>query len=263
MRSHGGMPFHTRTDADGRYRVSGHAAARIYITAVYPPADSGYLAASDTEQTWPAGAKFLEKNFALEKGRIVHGQVVDADTKRPVVGAAVVYQPQPGNPNNRNYDLRNTVLTDTAGRFAITALPGQGFLAVETPDESYIRTPIAGRNGSRIDLPSRSRDNRRSPERGTEAGRDRRSEGSHARSKSDRPRRQGRLRPRRLLRGNRRQVDQRLEPGATFRRRDFSTSRRRPGADVSRLSPSARSTNRGRRRPQTRFPGQATGRGQA
>jgi hypothetical protein len=153
MRSHGGMCFSTRTDVDGRYRVSGHAARRTYITSVYPPADLGYLAVSDTEQNWPAGAKFLEKNFALDKGRIVRGQVIDADTRRPVVGAAVVYQPQTGNPHNRNYDLRNTVLTDTAGQFAITTLPAEGFLAVEAPDESYIRMSFEGRYGGRTIFP--------------------------------------------------------------------------------------------------------------
>jgi len=153
MRSHGGMPFHARTDADGRYRVSGHGGARTYITTVYPPADSGYLAASKWEQNWPAGAKFLEKNFALDKGRIVHGHVIDAATKRPITGAAVVYQPKRGNPNDRNYDLRNTVLTDSNGRFAITTLPGPGFLAVETPDESYIRVPVAGDSGERTIFP--------------------------------------------------------------------------------------------------------------
>ncbi len=143
MRRHGGMPFHGRTDADGRYRISGHGGASIYFTAVFPPADSGYLAASDSDTNWPAGAKFLEKNFALEKGQMVRGQVIDADTKQPIAGAAVVYQPRPGNPNNRNHDLRNTVLTGTDGRFAITTLPGEGFLAVETPDENYVRVPLA------------------------------------------------------------------------------------------------------------------------
>jgi hypothetical protein len=142
MRGHGGMPFYARTDADGRYRVSGHAGATMYFTSVYPPADSGYLAATDNHQNWPAGAKFLEKIFALEKGRIVRGRAIDLDTKQPIAGAAVVYQPVLGNPNDRNYDLRNTVMTDSNGRFAITALPGQGLLAVETPDETYLRVPF-------------------------------------------------------------------------------------------------------------------------
>jgi beta-lactamase regulating signal transducer with metallopeptidase domain len=147
MRQHGGKSFYARTDADGRYRVSGHAGAHWYITTVYPPADSGYLAPNNWQTNWPAGAKFLEKNFDLEKGRIVHGQLIDADSQQPVGQAAVVYQPKRDNPNNRDeYDLRNTVLTDKDGRFAITALPGPGFLAVETSDETYMRVPFTEGN---------------------------------------------------------------------------------------------------------------------
>jgi hypothetical protein len=146
MRRHGGVPFHGRTDDDGRYRISGHGGAFTYFTTVFPRADSGYLAASDNESNWPAGAKFLEKNFALKKGRVVRGRVVDSDTNRPIAGAAVVYQPKPGNSNDRNYDLRNTILTDSEGRFGITALPGPGFLAVETSDSSYVRVPVRETN---------------------------------------------------------------------------------------------------------------------
>jgi hypothetical protein len=138
MRSDCGWVFRTRTDADGRYRVSGHGGAKAYITTVYPPADSGYLAVGDS-QSWPVGAKVLEKNFALDKGRIVRGQLIDADTRQPIAGAAVVYQPTRDNPNNRKYELRNTVVTNAKGMFAITALRGQGSLAIETADESYTR----------------------------------------------------------------------------------------------------------------------------
>ena len=153
-----------------------------------PPADSGYLAVTDS-QSWPVGAEVLEKNFALDKGRIVRGQLIDADTRQPIAGAAVVYQPTRDNPNNRKYDLRNTVLTNAEGRFAITALPGQGSLAVETADESYIRVPfdesypyrtIAYPQGlARIDVSQRRR---------TGAGADHRAERNHARGKGDRPR---------------------------------------------------------------------------
>ena len=73
----------------------------------------------------------------------MRGQLIDADTKQPIAGAAVVYQPTRNNPNlNRKYDLRNTVLTNSDGRFAITAIPGEGFLAAETADESYTRVPF-------------------------------------------------------------------------------------------------------------------------
>jgi beta-lactamase regulating signal transducer with metallopeptidase domain len=139
MRRHGGMSFDTRTDADGRYRVSGHQAEKFFIS-VYPRADSGYLGTSDQIEAWPAGAKFAEKNFALNRGRIVLGQVIEAGTGKPVGGAGVVYQPARGNPHDTGeYELRNTVLTGQDGRFSITTLPAKGFLATETADENYIR----------------------------------------------------------------------------------------------------------------------------
>lgn len=143
MRRHGGMTFSARTDADGRYRISGHSTDGTYFTTVFPSADSGYLDGKDLHQGWPAGAKYLEVNFALEKGRLVSGRVIDQGSKQPVSGAAVVYQAAPKNPNNTgDHDLRNTVLTDQAGQFTITTLPGPGVLAVEAPDENYIRSPL-------------------------------------------------------------------------------------------------------------------------
>ncbi len=140
MRQHeGGFNFFARTDADGRYRISGHAGAWVYITTVYPPADSGYRSGSDAQQGWPEGAKILEKNFALEKGRILRGRVIDADTQRPIASAAVVYRAKPGNPNARNDERgENPVLTDASGRFAVAGLAGEGDLLVEATSE-YIR----------------------------------------------------------------------------------------------------------------------------
>lgn len=148
MTRNGGSAFRTRTDADGRYRISGHAGGS-YSTTVYPPGDSGYLIASDRGRAWPVGAKFLEENFALEKAPILRGRVVDADTKGPVVGAAVLYQPKPGNPFNRNRaEEKNPVLTDADGRFAITGLAGEGDLLVEATSE-YIRAKFVRGNNER------------------------------------------------------------------------------------------------------------------
>jgi hypothetical protein len=144
IRRHGGTPLYTRTDAEGHYRIAGRA-AESYWTTVYPPADSAHLAIRDHQQGWSTGAKILEKNFALDKGRIVMGRVLDAEGRGPVAGATVVYQPRRGNPHNkREYSLDNKVLTGADGRFAITALPGQGYLAVETPDENFQHVPLNG-----------------------------------------------------------------------------------------------------------------------
>src|SRR5262249_61270290 len=67
----------------------------------------------------------------------------DRDPRQPTAGAEVVYHPARGTPKTKDrYAPRTPVLTDRDGRFTITALPGEGFLAVETPDENYIRTPL-------------------------------------------------------------------------------------------------------------------------
>jgi beta-lactamase regulating signal transducer with metallopeptidase domain len=157
MRRPGVTPFFSRTDADGRYRVSGHQ-AESYRTTVFPPAGSGYLASTNLQPKWPGGTNVLEKDFALVKGRIIRGRVIDAETRRPIAGAAVGYKPRRDNPNNRpEYDLRNTVLTDAEGRFAITTVPGQGVVAVQTPDETYMRVPrgplISPQGVASIDVP--------------------------------------------------------------------------------------------------------------
>ncbi|WP_165251751.1 carboxypeptidase regulatory-like domain-containing protein [Paludisphaera soli] len=140
MRRHGGQVFTTRTDADGRYRVSGHSTDGTYFITAFPPADSGYLSLSDRREGWPAGASTMTVDLPLDAGRLVSGRVVDLEGKRPVAGAAVMYQPEPRNPNNtRDYDLRNSVVADADGRFRITALKGRGFLAVEGNSDVYAR----------------------------------------------------------------------------------------------------------------------------
>jgi BlaR1 peptidase M56 len=158
MRRHGGTAFYARTGGEGRYRVSGQS-AETYWTAVYPPENSVYLAARDRDRNWPVGAKFLQRDFAPDKGRIIHGRVIDAETNRPIAGAAVAYQPRSSNPNSRKeYDFNNTILTDTEGRFRITALAGPGIVAVQTSDDSYVRVdggPFASAQGvASIDVPT-------------------------------------------------------------------------------------------------------------
>ncbi len=149
MRTHGGMSFFTRTDAKGHYRVAGHQAG-LYFVHAWPDAGSGYVDASRDHNGWPEGAKALTMNFALSRGKIFRGTVVDAETRAPIAGASVVYQPRRGNPHvgqsgDQREDFRNPVLTDASGRFAISGLPGEGYLLVEAAAGDYIRGRISGK----------------------------------------------------------------------------------------------------------------------
>src|SRR5262249_33492210 len=144
MQRHGGRSLTTRTDDQGRYRVNGPQGESYWFSA-HPPGDSGYLGVEENDHHgWPPGAKFLEKNFALKRGRVIRGQVTDVESGKPVAGAAVVYRPKRDNPNRvRNASFNNPVLTDAAGRFALTGYAGAGFVLVEAPGAEYVRRQVS------------------------------------------------------------------------------------------------------------------------
>jgi hypothetical protein len=143
-------PILARTDASGRFRAAGAAGDSFWVVA-YPDPASGYLPIVEKRSEWPAGAKVLEINFALPRPErsILRGRVVEAGSGRPVTGASVVYQPEPGNPSNHSeYQFNNPVLTDGEGNFALAVLPGKGLLAVEAPTPDFIRVPLISDNSS-------------------------------------------------------------------------------------------------------------------
>jgi beta-lactamase regulating signal transducer with metallopeptidase domain len=145
MRRHGGQSVYTTTDAEGRYRVASHQADNFFVS-VYPPPGSDFIAAQRNHQGWPEGARALTMDFTLTRGKRFRGTVIDAETRRPIAGASVVYQPKRRNPNHRDgQEFRNPVLTDAAGRFAIAGLPGEGYLLVEEASLEYIRGTLSGK----------------------------------------------------------------------------------------------------------------------
>ena len=154
-----------RTDASGRYRAAGAVGDDYRVTA-YPDPGSGYIPIEKRHQGWPAGAKVLEVNLALSKGRVLRGRVVEAGSGRPVGGASVMYQPERGNPHNRKgYQFPSPVWTDGDGQFVLTALPGAGLVAVEAPTPDFLSVSSTGHsNGgsltsgthgfARVDVPA-------------------------------------------------------------------------------------------------------------
>ncbi len=140
----GEMRVSVKTDASGRYRAAGRAGDNFWVTACPDPA-SGYLPLQMQNNKWPVGAKVLNVDLALPKGRIVRGRVVDGKQGTPVAGASVIYQPGPNSSLDRgDYDFDNSTVTGANGSFALTALPGEGLLAVEGPTPDYIRVAVTG-----------------------------------------------------------------------------------------------------------------------
>ncbi len=141
-----GTPYSTdnfgRTDEQGGFSINTRD-AEAYHVRVYPAQDSGYVAASRSHKGWPDGAQELELDFVLHRGKLVRGQVLDDQTDEPIAGASVRYKPASDNPHKRGgFVFRNSALTDNMGRFAITAIAGQGRLSVETPRRIYQRNAM-------------------------------------------------------------------------------------------------------------------------
>jgi RNA polymerase sigma factor (sigma-70 family) len=139
-----------RTDEQGRYRMPGPAGLSNYQVGGYPPADSGYLALRGGHGGgWPAGATSIAVNFALPRGRLFRGRVLEADTMTPLAGVSITYEPHRDNQLfwDKPYDLVSPVLTDKEGRFTITGLEGEGFVLAEGPSVDYVRTMLPWRKG--------------------------------------------------------------------------------------------------------------------
>jgi beta-lactamase regulating signal transducer with metallopeptidase domain len=141
MGERGGYRIYGRSDEQGRYRVAAKAEPRCYYE-VHPAPDSGYLSVRASEDPVPEEAKSLVKDFSLDRGKIVRGRVLDAETGKPIGGASVIYRPSRANYfAQKEYEFDNPALTDDEGRFAVTGLSGPGYVMVETPDRSYLRSP--------------------------------------------------------------------------------------------------------------------------
>ena len=130
MRRHGGMPFSGRTDADGRYKISGHRPMGR-ISRRLSACGSGYL---DAEL-----APWLARRCKAPRGQLRAGERTagfragrrpglrsSRSTGRPVSTRS------PNNPNNNGRTTTfGTRSYRQGGRFAITGPARKGRLAVE------------------------------------------------------------------------------------------------------------------------------------
>ena len=148
-----------QTGPDGRFRISA-SVAHHYGIVVDPPDGSPYFLRRLTPTATDESRQQID--VTLERGILVRGQIHDANTGQPVVGAIVVYRPKRKNNPMFKEDLMATgyrelsVVSDTDGLFRIPALPGLGHLLVKGPNPDFI--PIRTSEGElEYDVPGGAR----------------------------------------------------------------------------------------------------------
>lgn len=87
-----GAASRARTDADGRYRLSGLSAGRYNVMALAPGLilpDTGFPTFGGKVLTFDANETIENIDFTLERGGVITGRVVDGNGQ-PVIGESVV-----------------------------------------------------------------------------------------------------------------------------------------------------------------------------
>jgi RNA polymerase sigma factor (sigma-70 family) len=136
-----------RADAQGHFRFGAPTGNYFYVMA-YPAEGTPYLLVSKLIKR-PRGNVKQQLNFALPRGVLVRGQVIEHASGQPVVGAAVVFVPHGDNNPFYRDDTRpvlqergQNALSGPRGEFAIPVLPGRGHLVISGPTPDFVRTEI-------------------------------------------------------------------------------------------------------------------------
>jgi hypothetical protein len=123
------------TDKDGKYRLEGAPNQKSYTIFANPLPGSPYLRRVEDVDGTP-GAAPVHADFALVKGVIVSGRVIDKQTGKGVM-AGIRFAPLPKNeyfakPGFDGYKRDHTMQsTDADGRFRVATIPGPSLLMVQ------------------------------------------------------------------------------------------------------------------------------------
>jgi len=129
---HGGLEamfIHTRTDADGHYRLEGLPLGEN-VFHIGPPDGSPHLA-SNIEITTSVGSPPLVRDVALSTGVKARGRVTDSRTGRPLEGNVTyfAFETNPHLQEATGFDsAHHQYRAGADGRFEIPVLPGPGIL---------------------------------------------------------------------------------------------------------------------------------------
>lgn len=141
----------TKTDSLGRFHVRGGARGKFYNVYVFPPDGEPYPAWVTQSEPWPAGAKQHEITVEMPRGLLLHGQVVERDSKQPVAGATVEYQVRREPPRHLSHDAALAIYwaaeyrlhsTDREGRFQIAVAAEPASLMVKTPIPGFVSRTV-------------------------------------------------------------------------------------------------------------------------
>jgi RNA polymerase sigma factor (sigma-70 family) len=135
-----------KTDAQGRFKLSGLAKSGRRRLTVSPPKDSLYLPAGSVVNESPGLAETVF-DVQLSQGVVATGHVSDKADGTPIIGAEVSYTPLADNefvsrvssPTIFNWE-RYTVRTNESGDFRIVVLPGVGLITARMPDADSRRS---------------------------------------------------------------------------------------------------------------------------
>jgi len=118
---------HTRTDEEGRYRISGLPPGE-YHASVTPR--GGWMLERHESQVIIEAHQDTEADFSVSPGLLVRGRVTDAHTGVPITGARVGRAPDWKR-------VQNKTETDGDGRFVLDGFPDRCPLRVQA--EGYVR----------------------------------------------------------------------------------------------------------------------------
>jgi RNA polymerase sigma factor (sigma-70 family) len=127
----------TKTDADGRYRLTGVAKANRRRLFFWPGASSSYLQAALVLKDEP-GLSETTADAKLTRGVVVNGRITDKSTGKPIQSAGVFYSPLAENPYFSKTPgsevfrfVSSSYSTDANGAFRLVALPGIGLISAQ------------------------------------------------------------------------------------------------------------------------------------
>jgi RNA polymerase sigma factor (sigma-70 family) len=133
----------TRTDTEGRYRLTGMPKGEGYQIVAIPTNDQPYVAVQAEVPDSP-GLDPVTVDFALKRGIWIEGKLTDKVTGKPLQGS-VEYFSMYNNPNRADYPGSDGVIVyrffraKADGTFRAVGLPGPGLIGVYYQRDSYLR----------------------------------------------------------------------------------------------------------------------------